>query len=312
MIDHSSCVPIVAGEITPNPLMESVEGGTRAWIEKFDLVDAAGEREALFSAGCGSYAALTMPRARSRELQMCSDYFAWLIAFDDAVGETATDDELISIMNDYSWTVLRRRPRRSHDKFSAAIIDIAQRGYHGEACGKWAAGFMAGVQRYMLGCVQEARWRALGCCPPQAAYDALRLHTIGMDPIYSIIELASDRSIDGRTAGIAAHASHACAWANDYHSLDVRNVHGDPFNLASVYVCDEKMSLRDALAKVVERYDAKVSYLEATIDRSHSLQRAIMECVLGNAAWYASSPRYADRRAERDRSSVITGHDTEA
>lgn len=285
---------ITVEHIEPNSNQHRLERNTREWIERFGLAGGRAKRD-LFDAGCGTYAALVMPRASRGIAQLCSDYFAWLIAYDDAVGERASVDELRADMRRFNFD---ERSKLREFRFGAPIADILARASALRCCPSgWTSDFLIALREYVEGCIVESEHRHL--VPSPFAYSCFRNFTIGMEPIFLILELAHPSARRFRRTCYSVAATTACWLANDYFSWDPTVADGDPLNVASVLRthCDRALSVHDALSVVAERYELCVEQLLDVIKmRSSEGEYHVLDCVRGNTAWYATSPRYAERR----------------
>jgi len=279
---------------------------TQEWVRSFGLGDES-SLVRLFAADCGSFAASIFPRADDVFLDLASDYLAWLILFDDAVGECWDRPAVVKLMTALS----SYSNQRDDSPFLKAVHDIERRAARLSLDEEsWTRRFRGSVYDYMRGCLAESVYRTEKVIPPYASYTSFRKSTIGALPLFDMVELFALPPEAMITCGdwkhVRVRAAFLCALANDLHSYEREKGMDDAFNMITVIAHGSCLPIDKVIAEVARMYAVQRQDLALILDRWSGLSttrarfsyaQGISDCVDGNLAWYRLSSRYRQQES---------------
>jgi hypothetical protein len=296
----------------PSPHRERSHASTVSWVRGLELTDAPTLAE-LERADPALYGACVLPDEPPEVVDLCAHYFAWLILFDDAIGECHTPDDLARLRA--AMDVLAQADASapgapaSAARFARAVRDLGRRGAAARDAG-WSRAFEHSVLDYVEGCLREAPVRLAGRVPSFSEYQALRRRTIGALPILDIVELSLAAPLprtgldQARIRDVRERAAYLFAWANDlltYKVCRTEKDEEDRLNLVTVLAAESGAGVEAAFAEAARVYAWELERLEADLDPwlsgpsaavTTQYARAVLAAVYGNVAWYERSLRY--------------------
>jgi 5-epi-alpha-selinene synthase len=291
-----------------------VDAASRRWVEVHALAEGAALDD-FTRIGCGTCAAAGFPDAPSELVQLASDQISFLFLFDDAYAETRyrVDPQRLRAATQ-PYADVAGGTGAVETPFGRALADLSARARL-RAPASWSERYRASFLDYFEGCAREAHWRRKGEVPSLDVYLALRRSSIGMEPMFDVMELALDRVLSP-----AEHASieavelrrlgaELSALVNDLSSLEKEEALGDVCNVVIVmqaFLGSDRLRAREA---IIERHDAELKRLSALEARLETTQRGsplagyarcIRQWLVGHAAWIRSSRRYEPCAARED------------
>jgi Terpene synthase family 2, C-terminal metal binding len=247
---------------------------TRAWVETNRLCTRE-QAAHLGSRLPGMFAAYVVPtEADPRFVELCGDYFSWLICFDDAIGECDLPAKVEVLMGHIAAVHERRA---EHSAYVAAIEDLCRRGQELTRSPTWAKRFRLHVLDYMQGCLLEATYRLHKLVPCREIYDELRLKTIGGQPVLDIVEASTGLMFSPVSR---KKLTTLMGYANDvvsYKACETERDEEDRLNIVRVLGSSEIAA---------QTYNRERQLL---LGKGHSLFRRVID---GNLEWYRTSSRY--------------------
>jgi len=280
-------------------LPETISNATVAWARSFGI-GCSESLQGLIKAQVGLFGAALCPAAGHDVMQLASDFFGWLILFDDKHGEDATpkgvellrdfatDLEAASVCNDIAIP--------SPQNYFNAVMDLVQRGNQIAHSKAWKNRFIGNIKNYVLACVVESRFRLVGIVPTMESYLSFRDCTIAMRPLFDIMSLCLPAETKQSLPKLEEQAVKLCAWANDICSAEREFVNNDKLN--AVAILAEELSIPGNVAIDVAinlyrenliKFIYNVNYV-GTEDLAYA--KLLLSCVNGNMYWYVTSKRY--------------------
>lgn len=308
--------------LTPPPFPVRISGhvgavGQRSirWAGEFGLVRTPDDVRRLDQANAAELAGRACPDARPERLQLLSDLFTWLFAFDDSCDDDGLGQhrgrlapvisQLLDVLD------LRGGPAppelaRVAGPSTAGLHDLCRRvRAHGST--PLLHRFVEQLRDYLLALLWEAENRERDRIPPVAEYLRMRRDTGGVRPSFTLTDLAygGPAAAMGRTepetSSLDDLAVDLVCWCNDIFSYaKERRQGGDGHNLIVVLARAGGRQDRDGLPDAVRRFnEALRAYLrlesELLVDADADLVRFVTarRCwIRGCYDWSLGASRY--------------------
>jgi Terpene synthase family 2, C-terminal metal binding len=298
--------------VVPSPHHERSRASTVSWVRGLELADEPTVAE-LERADPALYGACVLPDEAPEIVDLCAQYFAWLILFDDAIGECQTPDDIARLRAAMEALAHPDAPEpgalASVARFTGAVRSLGSRASAARTA-LWSRAFEHSVLDYVEGCLREAAVRLDRRVPSFPEYQSLRRRTIGALPVLDIVELTLPAPLpragldQARIRDVRARASYLFAWANDvltYKACHTEKDEEDRLNLVTVLAAESGAGLDDAFVEAARVYAWELEQLESDLDPwlagpdaavTTRYARAVLAAVHGNVAWYERSRRY--------------------
>lgn len=301
---------------TVNEHVVTVHRGSVDWVRRFGLLPNEQSLQLFDAIGIGRLAARTHPDCSPNELQLISDWHAWLFILDDLRddSELNSNPEKLSIMDHRFLDILEgKAPDERDQPLALALHNLRERlcEYLGvrRLSNVWMRRFIRTVKESFEASLWEAANRARGTTPDVESYVRMRPLTGGLSIITGLTEIIEGSHLphEVREQSVVRHltdASHnIVCWANDILSLDKELKRGEVNNLVLVLRDAEALTLQQAVDRATKMYEAEVqafielearlpsfgTALDAALGRYVSLLRARIRGVLD---WSYESVRY--------------------
>lgn len=281
-----------------------------SWVTALELLNPS-QLRSFERIGCGTCAAACFPDASKAVVQLAADQISFLFLFDDLYPEgTFRHDPsgLRAALRPYADIVADTMGAVvPGTAYARALNDLAQRA-SASAPAFWRTRYAKSFEAYCEGCVLEAEARLEGVAPSLQAYLALRRGSIGMSPMFDLMELThgvflTDEEfatpVVTRLRELGADLS---ALVNDLSSLEKEEAVGDVCNavivLQASLECGRDEAL-DAVASLHNQLLAELESLEKHLGNTRPgsamalYARSIRQWVHGHYGWILSSRRYA-------------------
>ena len=294
-----------------NPYAEAVQQHTLDWLQHNELVKGKAAYERVFAANFGGLAARFHPDAPRNELQLVSDWYAWMFFQDDLRDESEIGkhpDQLAAMDARFLEILKGKEPMDRDGALGLALWDL-QRRLRARVTVTWMRRFIRSVAEYFDATVWEATNRARGTTPDVVTYIRVRPLTSGLKIDTQFIEIShgihlpSEVRADPVVSRLTLASNNAVCWANDIISLDKEIKRGDVHNLVLVLQSTEHLTLQQAIDRAGQMHDAEVgSFIEleprlpsfgrgidTNLQRYIAVLRARMR---GHLEWSYASGRY--------------------
>lgn len=297
---------------TVNVHAEDVREETLGWASSFGLLADETSRKVLQGAASSDLAARCHPFARSEELRLISDFYAWMFLQDDRRDESEAGWHPGRLFDDdrRPLEVLGGdRPTRRDELSVHALCDLRDRLSSRAPGPAWMRRFVHGVESHFSATAWEATNRARGIVPDLDSYVRMRPLTAGLEIDDEMIEFAGEARLFGgarehptvRRLTVASH--RVVCWANDLISLEKEFARGDVHNLVMVLAHAEALGLQEAVDRAARMHNAEVRMfvnlssrlpsfgmaVDRHLERYVTVLRARMR---GNLDWSRESARY--------------------
>jgi 5-epi-alpha-selinene synthase len=285
-------------------------------VRRFGLLPHEQDLRLFDTIGIGRLAAGTHPDFPPAELQLISDWHAWLFILDDLRDDSKfnRDPEKLSAMDSRFLDVLEGKVPNDRDApLVLALHNLRERlcqylGLRGLS-EVWMRRFIHTIKESFEASLWEAANRARGTTPNLESYLRMRPLTGGLSIITELTEIIEGRHLPHEVRehpGVRrlTGASHnIVCWANDVLSLDKELTLGEVNNLVLVLRDAEALPLQQAVDRAAEMYEAEVrifvelenslpsfdTALDTVLERYISFLRARARGVLD---WSYESARY--------------------
>ena len=303
----SSAKNMCAKLVVPHPKSIEIHSKNLDWVNRFNLVTTTQEIESHEQIKCASLAAHSYPYASPEIISFAADMLSWLFLFDDKFGEGGKDYTMHSMLDrfaTYEYSARSGIVPKNATTLHIALVDLAERG---EKIGnrRWRSRFVGFIRRYFDGCVLEYPHRRSSIQLSLAEYRGIRSWSVGIHPVFHIIELANgflsdEESVDPELEEIRERASLLVGWINDVYSMPKESLARDPFNLVILLGNEFSIDVKESFAMAVEIFNEDLLLLEKAIDnlkskKSLNAQKYIdglVAWVHGTYTWHAESVRY--------------------
>lgn len=250
---------------------EAIDEATVDWARSFELLPGEADYRMLGNTGIGRLAARTHPDVPLNELQLISDWYAWMFFRDDMGDESevgrhpgelsAADGRFLDVLEgaeptdsdeplDHALHDLRERLRERLR--SRSLTDVRMRR------------FVRTVREHLEATLWEATNRALAAPPDLTSYLRMRPLTVGLSVMTELTEIIERTHLptevrEHTTVRRLTQASHNVAcWANDVLSLEKELKYGEVNNLVVVLRYEYGLTLQQAIDQVAEMHNDEV------------------------------------------------------
>lgn len=256
-----------------NERKSEVQKQTNEWIKKFNLVKGEEGFQRYISYSLADAAAFCHPKANLFLLRCLSDILSWLIISDDYYDELEigkNSDYLKEVFGQFEEILNGKLISGSQNDLHLSLYDVSQRikkfgdGYYDY--------FKKTMIEYWSGCIIEAKNRHQNYIPNIDEYMKMRINTIGMREVFMFIgpDLNLDHKIldDPFVDYMTIIACKISAFLNDLISYAKESNHGDPNNIITCLMHENKLSFNEAAQRVVELHN---NALEEFIEKKEEL-----------------------------------------
>lgn len=305
--DHLSGLPALACPLAARVHHDADATHERsiAWACATGLA-APGQLARVRAARIGWLAARGFPRARLWALQLASDWTTLFCLLDDHVEALPTagavEARLAGLLR-----ALDTATAPAGDPFATALADLRAR-MDRRAPARWIARFVARVAELFACFAAEAQFRDRRRAPDLATYLELREVSVGLHVLFTFSELTDAVDLPPAVRehpalrSLEARASNLVGWANDILTHEKEVAQGEVLNLVVVLQAGDLCTVRDALARVIDRHNAEmraflaeVAALPAFGPHDAAVRRhvdVLLAWVAGHLAWGRETGRY--------------------
>jgi 5-epi-alpha-selinene synthase len=224
------------------------------WAERFGLLPTQVAFLKAAQIQVDELACMTYRTSDPELRQICTDVLLWFFLADDQF-----DERVCGYLPEQMHAVAKRfvDVLRTGDAalavcpLSLALLDLRAR-FLKQMEQAWLERFARNMQRYLDGCIQEAKNRANGTTPSRVEYRDIRRASVGTYPCFDVIELAMQQMLPAALdqhedlADLRDVATDVIAWINDIVSFRKESAFADPHNLISVLMGEEQLDVRSA------------------------------------------------------------------
>ena len=281
------------------------------WARQFALLPDEESYQRLEATRLGWLAARTHPGAQLEELQLISDWCAWLFVRDDYCDESGLgrQPQQFKSLHDALLAILQGATPSEHDMSLAQSLGDLRERTRTKVSAAWMRRFIEHVAAFFAGGAWEASNRAHGITPDVTTYIKMRPFTSGM---YAFIELNEVIERIDLPSAIRRHpaverltslANIIACWMNDLISFGKELRQGDVHNLVLALQHHYHLTLQQAVDRAAALHDTEMrTFLKAqqelpsfgAVDDAR-LQRhvqALCSNIRGNLDWSYSTGRY--------------------
>ncbi len=293
---------------------ESHDQQSASWVTGLELLNQS-QLRGFERIGCGTCAAACFPDASQAVVQLAADQISFLFLFDDLYPEGTfrlDPNGLRAALRPYADLVSGRPGAvMPATAYARALNDLVQRAV-ASAPAFWRARYAKSFEAYCEGCVLEAEARLEGVAPSLQAYLEVRRGSIGMSPMFDLMELTHgvfltdeefETPVVTRLRELGADLS---ALVNDLSSLEKEEAVGDVCNAVIVLQASLGCGRNEALDAVATLHNTLLAELETLEKQLGNTRhgsamalyaRSIRQWVHGHYGWILSSRRYAPARS---------------
>ncbi len=298
-----------AGSTEPSVFEAIAARASVEWAGRWGLAHGHRELAKVEAIRCGSCAAHAYPSASSDVVIVAAKLITWLFLFDDAYGESLEvrdEREKIEIFASYETAIRTGVVPSKATSFHAALVDLMD-SCTALADSDWLARFADSMGVYFAGCMLEYPYRVRDQIPTLEEYRRLRSWSIGMHPVFDLVELARNSvmpralALCGEVQALRERTAQLCAWVNDVYSYGKEKQGGvQRLNLVGVLSNELEISEPDAFVAAAEVFNVDLERFEqqvAALDPDgpaelHQYAAGLTDWVNGNYTWTALSRRY--------------------
>jgi hypothetical protein len=296
---------------TISPFISSVREHNQQWAWDFGLVKDEESQQRFFRMNFASLASRLYPYADYEQLELITDWIAWIFAIDDLCDESSLGTDptklhsyLESLLSMMVWTAADL-----DDPIKAALSNLWER-----SCAyvddEWKARYFRSLAAYFEGSIIEAIHRNDQIVPSMVEYSKMREYTAAIEWMFCLLELGNKLYF---SCDILAHPSfremmlvtgNIMGWFNDLVSVEKEIERGDIVNLLFVLQNERNLSLEDAFESAVKMHNnelRKLFLFESSMPPINAyLKREFEFCVeslhiwiSGQVEWVKETSRYA-------------------
>jgi epi-isozizaene synthase len=292
----------------PHASMSTITHETDLWVEAHRLTETAKCRERYQLIDCGMCASYFYRYAREIIVRSASDIIAWLFIFDDYFGEGEQIGSRVDLQ-DYCYSfksVIEGADSCAlSGSFHRGLADFCSRMAAVFGSG-WRTAFWESFEAYFTGCLAEYDYRRQGLVPTYDEYRRYRKNSIGVLPIFEIIDAPSsflDPEIrrDPVFRALREQAAILCSQCNDIASYEKECRDGDPNNIIKVVQSHFGLTEEGAIERCVaihaqdlKLFDDLVAKIMAGPDYEpiRRYAKGLRDLVTGCYAFHQRSRRY--------------------
>jgi Terpene synthase family 2, C-terminal metal binding len=279
----------------PNSFEQSAEILCVDWAREFRLGSSQLELNQIARIRCGSCAAYAYPHASDEVVGFGAKVIAWLFLFDDLYGEGENSRdmrEMIEMFASFEAVIRTGFLPDEPTNFHLALADLRREGLRISANNDvWSNRFASSLRNYFDGCLLEFEFRHFGAFPSLEAYRRIRAWSVGLAPVFSVMELGMsrvlrDQEYTGKSViAVQERAYLLSAWVNDIYSFAKESNAGDRLNLIAVLANESNLNVEKSLQLAVSIYDDDLLRFEKESSEVASQSTAIREYVEGLDDW---------------------------
>ena len=250
-----------------NKHADAIHRGTVDWVRRFELLPDKQAHRAFDTMGLGRLAARTHPNNSPDELQLITDWYAWLFVRDDLGDESrigrrpkelsALDGRLLDVLEGAELTDL-------DEPLASALYDLKKRLWEKRPPEAGMRRLVRAIGEHLEATVWEATNRALEVVPDVASYVRMRPLTGGLSIVTELTEIVEGNYLpveirEHATVGRLTKASHnTVCWANDILSLEKELRRGEVNNLVKVLRIEEGLTWQAAVDRAADMHNAEM------------------------------------------------------
>jgi 5-epi-alpha-selinene synthase len=233
---------------------------TLAWAQRFQLAPDPKALKKIVAIQLEEMTAAIYAEAEPELLQLCNDMLLWFFVSDDQYDERAIGTsplKMEKVCSNFLRILQTGNERAAISPLGRALLDLRRR-IVDRASPAWYARFLASMELYFQGCLQEAHNRASERVPEFDEYRGLRRASVGTYPCFDLIELSLREELPREVLSHPALAvlrdlsTDVIAWVNDIVSFQKERAFLDPHNIIVVLNHECGISINEALAKTIE------------------------------------------------------------
>ncbi len=220
----------------------------------------------LLAAQFGVFIGRACPNASLENLQLLMHYGTFAFLWDDQyeLPELRGNPEKLHQLNERASAILLGSEPTPEDGALLWILSDLHQGLKQRMPQAWLRRFVHSTEGYFESSLWEVMNRFTGHIPSSSMYMYMRRVTVCLQPLYDLLDLAQGIRIPllvrthPTVVGLVEAASNAVAWANDVVSAEKESRDGDFHNLVLLLQREERLSMQEALRRVVDMHDAEV------------------------------------------------------
>ncbi len=317
-----------------NPYYAEAQRQTLDWVRYYDLIKTNAAFKKFEAGQFWNLAALAYPTASRQQLQLISNWMAWLFIQDDHFDEARVGRQSRRLQHYVEAALsLLRQPRMATPRDDGALLaglsDLWGR-MREMMPPDLAARFIMSFETYTTGCLWELENRAFSYTPTENEYIAVRRDTSGFRPCALLIEMCLPEALP---ALVREHpvmrkmqdmTNDVLSWTNDLFSFEKESKRGDTHNLVILLCKHQNLTLQTAVDVVGQRIETAIDQfkeLETALPALNPEGDALVKSYLSglkawmnaNLAWSLATGRYVAQPAQDDTSAIETNaYDTRA
>jgi hypothetical protein len=295
-----------------NPLAETANRHTLAWVKRFNLVSDDREWRRLEASKFSWLAARAYPDAPAEGLNIVSDWNTWLFIRDDQCDESGfgrNPEKLAHFHERLTEILIGREPSEMDLPLARALHDLCSR-LRRTTSDAWMCRFTLSVIEYFESSVWEAQNRAAAITPDPSTYVTMRPFTGGLYTDIELIDVVENIDLPLHVRkheilqSLIRMANNVVCWSNDIISFAKEVQHHDVHNLVVTFQHHHRLSLQGAIQQAAEQTNKEVrdfialkeqlpafgAGIDSDVQRFVSILCSWMR---GNLDWSYTSGRYA-------------------
>lgn len=243
-----------------NPHAAELRARTHAFVQRFQLAPDPKAQKKIDAIQLEEMTAGIYAEASRDVLQLCNDLLLWFFVSDDQYDERAIGTSPLKMQKvcaNFMRILQTGAEREAVSPLGRALLDLRQR-LAAASSPAWYTRFLADMDLYFQGCLQEANNRASDRVPEFEEYRSLRRASVGTYPCFDLIELCLPGVLPGAVLAqpslsvLRDLATDVIAWINDIVSLQKERAFMDPHNIITVLNHECGISVAEAVTKTIE------------------------------------------------------------
>lgn len=243
-----------------NPNAAALRERTQSFVQRFQLAPEPKAQKKIDAIQLEDMTAAIYVDAAPDTLQVCNDLLLWFFVSDDQYDERAIGTSPLKMQKvcmNFLRILQTGSAREAVSPLGRALLDLRER-LVTLSSPEWFARFVADMDLYFQGCLQEAHNRESQRVPEFEEYRSLRRASVGTYPCFDLIELGLPAALPQSvlqqpSLGVLRDLStDVIAWVNDIVSLQKERAFLDPHNIITVLNHECGISVAEAVKKTVE------------------------------------------------------------
>ncbi len=314
-----------------NPHVKEVQQHVLAWVQRFGLVQKEIAQQRFRRADFGWFAACVYPSVDIHDLELVSDWFAWLFLVDDQLDDGVLGvqlekarkimGDLLAVIDDAHGSDLHLvNASVQSSAVIAALVDLWQRtALHTQVA--WRKRFY----RHFANCFAAACWEAenriRGIIPDVTTYIHKRRDTGAIYICLDLIDVVKKMHFPVQIYDhpvfqtLLDTSSNVICWCNDIFSLEKEVERGEYHNLVPVLQHAQQCSLQEAVNSANALITTEVRHFLEAERQMQGLFPAYTQDIQtylagmkswmrGNLAWSSATERYVYVEQAQSRETV--------